>query len=148
MVKIFATEIHNFDAHHFYTNGKLDYSKAVKNKVTHLIRGITYTNSKEVVAWKIPNVNVGYVYLIQADNGLTKIGNSENPEERLSQLQQNSPCQLNLYYCQFVKNSKHLEKFLHVKFASKRVRGEWFNLSADELAQAKQVLIDHEWVRN
>lgn len=74
------------------------------------------------------------VYFVKADNGLTKIGRTTNLLDRLSELQTASPCELTLEWFIETDSEKNLEKELHDVFAEKRVRGEWFLLSNDDLS--------------
>lgn len=59
---------------------------------------------------------------------LTKIGKSKNPQQRERTLQAEKPT-ISL----FAISDKDVEKELHQKYASKRIRGEWFSLSEDEI---------------
>lgn len=66
------------------------------------------------------------IYFIQACGGdnLIKIGVSRAPAERLSSLLTASPVDLKLLLVTLGGRSE--ERALHVRFASARVRGEWF----------------------
>jgi predicted GIY-YIG superfamily endonuclease len=74
-----------------------------------------------------------YVYLIRADNGLTKIGISYDVERRLYTLDTASPVRLSLLFFFEPSNAVKTEKYLHIKFDKKRVKGEWFNLSDSDI---------------
>ena len=78
-----------------------------------------------------------YVYLIRAGNGLTKIGISYDIQKRLNMLNTASPVELSLLFFFEPSNAVKTEKYLHIKFDKKRVKGEWFNLSDSEI----------EWIR-
>ena len=67
-------------------------------------------------------------YLLTDNTGLYKIGRSEDPYKRLSQLSCGSTSAK--IYC--VINS-NIETELHRKFKAKRVKGEWFNLNESDL---------------
>lgn len=74
-----------------------------------------------------PEKSGSSVYFIQpVDGGLVKIGVSNSPESRLSNLQCGSPVELRI-----VKTipdvPRSLERKLHEKFAQHRRRGEWFD---------------------
>jgi hypothetical protein len=64
--------------------------------------------------------------------GYYKIGRSVNPKFREKTLQAEKPTieLLHTYNAKVVD-----EKHLHTKFAEKRVRGEWFNLSGSDIAE-------------
>ncbi len=73
------------------------------------------------------------VYLIGSPVGLTKIGRTNDIMRRLSAFNVDSPVELSpihLYYC---NKSDQLEKKLHKKFSGKRCRGEWFELSSEDI---------------
>ncbi len=68
-------------------------------------------------------------YLMVDDNtNMVKIGKSINPKLRESTLQSEKPTIRLLYVCEDLVEDK-----LHEEYASKRVRGEWFALTSDEV---------------
>ena len=72
-----------------------------------------------------------YVYLmVNDDTSYIKIGTSKTPNFREKTLQSQEP---NIHIIALWCCDKKLEKELHSKFASKRVRGEWFRLSFQDL---------------
>lgn len=79
-----------------------------------------------------------YLYLIQCNSSdFYKIGFSENPENRLRNLQVGCPYSLTLVYKKCFKKSAKAERFLHKKYRYKRGIGEWFELSRDDIVQIK-----------
>ena len=74
-----------------------------------------------------------FVYLISDSNNY-KIGSTHNLEQRLTQLQTANPNKLIIIESIRSFNYKKLEKLLHYRFKSKRVNGEWFNLTENEVA--------------
>ncbi len=64
------------------------------------------------------------VYFIRADNGLIKIGKSNNPKERLKALQAGSPLKLRIV--KTIPGGMNLEQKLHKYFDHLRQYGEWF----------------------
>jgi hypothetical protein len=77
----------------------------------------------------------GYVYVIYLDapDRYYKIGMASRFDSRFSQHQCASPFDLCVAIAYFVGNMRAEESFLHNLFSEKRVRGEWFRLSADDL---------------
>ena len=75
---------------------------------------------------------IGWVYFIVcADTRRCKIGFTKaHPEKRLANLQTGSPGELVL--CVMHPGTPDTERQLHERFASSRIRGEWFELT-DEL---------------
>jgi len=79
-----------------------------------------------------------YTYLmIDESNNVVKIGRSKNPFNREKTLQ-SEKISIKLLYIL----DKNIETELHRKLKSKRVRGEWFRLSKNEIAN---IVIDYEF---
>lgn len=73
------------------------------------------------------------IYLMRdRRTGLTKIGRSKEPKVREKTLQSEAPLVDLLVYWDGVNGH---ERLLHDRFADKRVRGEWFDLTADDIAE-------------
>lgn len=81
------------------------------------------------------------VYLIRAANGLVKIGKTFNVVKRFNTLNIGSPLDLEVVGVIHSENANEIERDLHARFADRRVKGEWFNLSSDDLAQVNQFYI-------
>lgn len=86
-----------------------------------------------------------YVYLmVNNDTSLIKIGTSKNPvyRERTLHSQEPSINLIAMWCC-----GKNIERKLHSKFRSLRVRGEWFRLTIPDLAEL-EAFMDAEVVKN
>jgi hypothetical protein len=77
------------------------------------------------------------IYLIGV-NGLTKIGKSVKPKQRIQNMQ--LPSKPEWVHIHWVPNADQQEKELHRMFASSRRHGEWFALTAEQLHEAKNFL--------
>ena len=79
----------------------------------------------------------GFIYVIYLDSveRYYKIGMAKAFNHRFSAHQCSSPFQVCVACCFFVPNMRTTEKYLHNKFANKRVRGEWFSLDNDDLRE-------------
>ena len=77
--------------------------------------------------------NIGYVYIIKAENGLYKIGKSITPTSRISTLRTASPVDVQMYRIFKSSDYHYAEEVLHDQFSEKRERGEWFRLSEEDL---------------
>ena len=64
------------------------------------------------------------IYFIRAENGLVKIGKSNNPKNRLKTLQVGSPVKLKII--KVISGGINIEKLLHNYFKCIRKNGEWF----------------------
>jgi hypothetical protein len=74
-----------------------------------------------------------------------KIGKTKNIKRRLDGLQTAHPDELVLY--KFIQTEKHheLEQELHKQFKSKRIRGEWFELTLTEIDKVTNRRHDEGW---
>jgi hypothetical protein len=82
-----------------------------------------------------------FIYLVASDvfPGIFKIGTTKEPGERLKALQTGNP--FLLYFHRIYRGGGHmLESSLHRQFEGGRVRGEWFALDAEALAQIEKQL--------
>jgi hypothetical protein len=73
-----------------------------------------------------------FVYFIQADNGMVKIGYAGNPVLRLRTMQSGSPLALRLLV--YARGDSVAEERLHAAFDSCRHTGEWFRPDAALMA--------------
>ena len=114
-----------------------DYNEALK-KLDKIKEGFKLTEYTEV----------GNVYLMKSDlNGRIKIGRTKGkPVYRERTLQSQEP-EVSLIFYRKVENMNETERFLHNLFASKRLRGEWFELSNDDIEKAKSFLEERKAVK-
>lgn len=72
-----------------------------------------------------------WVYLMKDEaNGYYKIGHSKNAEAREKTLQSEKPTIIMLHK---IYGSLNIEKELHKMYDAKRIRGEWFSLTEEEV---------------
>lgn len=79
----------------------------------------------------------GYVYLIQSPSGHYKIGRTSDPKDRMKTFNVKLPFEVEFICVIPTEDMYFLEKQLHRQFAAKRVNGEWFALSADDVEYIK-----------
>ena len=75
-----------------------------------------------------------YVYVIGIPEGPVKIGVSNNPENRVGNLQPGCPFPLQLLSKYPAKDRAHAfehERNFHTKYRKYRLVGEWFDMDAD-----------------
>ncbi len=112
-----------------------EFKKAVKENVSQ----------EELEENKEPNAiqKECYVYLmIDTTNNFYKIGISNKPQYREHTLQSDKPT-IELLCCKAYPTraiAEAIESSLHRVYASKRIRGEWFNLEASDIEVIKQTL--------
>ena len=89
------------------------------------------------------NAEECYVYLmLNIDNGYYKIGISKDPRYREKTLQSQEPF-IETVEKELLPNrelAKALEKGLHNKFKMKKIRGEWFELSKEDVAEVIKIM--------
>jgi len=86
------------------------------------------------------HIEAGYIYFLQGENGLVKIGRSKDYKRRLENLRTMSPVNIKLLFTIKTDDMAKLEKDLHNRFQEKRVKGEWFRLSGQEIETTKAML--------
>jgi hypothetical protein len=96
----------------------------------YLSREFLYYMDVRLVSISQPSktVTVNTYVMLDANTGYYKIGRSKSILEREKALQSEKPT-IELVF----SIEKNVESELHKKFASKRVRGEWFALTSDDL---------------
>jgi hypothetical protein len=85
----------------------------------------------------LPN-NGGYIYFLQASNGLVKIGKAYDLGNRMHSIRTISPLQIKLIHFVKTANRHTTELFFHKIFESKRKNGEWFELDENDLDKVYQ----------
>lgn len=78
--------------------------------------------------------NLGYIYLIQAETGHYKIGRSRNVPERMRLFSVKLPFKFEILHQFPCQDMYTAESDLHEIFADKRVNGEWFSLSSENVS--------------
>jgi hypothetical protein len=86
--------------------------------------------------------NGKFVYFVEG-NKLIKIGKTWNLKKRMCSLNSASPIELKLIgYCE-TKYPDNLEQYLHKLFEDYRIRGEWFNLTKEDIYNIIQKELIH-----
>lgn len=82
-----------------------------------------------------------WLYVVEHEHGYYKIGHSNSPQRRVSQLQVGSPYEVCLWLMakflndQINESAPDVEEELHNQFNSGLVRGEWFEADRNEIYQ-------------
>ena len=79
----------------------------------------------------------GYVYLIQF-GAEHKIGTSNNVERRFRQLKTQMPYEGKIIHTIVTGDPMGIESYWHKYFSAKRLKGEWFKLSTDDIKYFKK----------
>jgi hypothetical protein len=81
----------------------------------------------------------GWVYLLGSPEGYCKIGRAKRVSERLLQIGLQLPFRVELLHTIKVSDCIWAERFLHQKFATCRMNGEWFLLSDSDISWIKSL---------
>jgi hypothetical protein len=81
----------------------------------------------------------GWIYFILADNGLVKIGRSDNVVRRFNEIKLISPLHLSIAHAVAVSNCVTAECWIHSEFHLRLHHGEWFALSPKEMEWVKSL---------
>src|ERR1700744_726898 len=80
-----------------------------------------------------PNSNSHCVYILKTGRNLYKIGKTANLQQRLPAYPTHLPILFHLVRQYPAVNMDDLEASLHIVFQHRRVKGEWFQLTTDDL---------------
>lgn len=89
---------------------------------------------------------VGYVYFIVADGRYCKIGCTSNIVSRFKQMQTASPNELDLIGYIKTDDYTDLEIEAHNHFEKHKVRGEWFDISIEQIKEFGNRFEKEVWV--
>lgn len=81
----------------------------------------------------------GYVYLIKAETGHFKIGRTHSPNDRIATFGVKLPFDVEYLAVIPTPDMYQLEAILHNKYSDKRVKGEWFSLTPDDVIYIKSL---------
>lgn len=79
----------------------------------------------------------GHVYLIKSSEGVYKIGKAVSVKDRMKSFGITLPFDIELIHTIDTSDYTKLELELHERFAAKRLRGEWFTLSPEDVEYIK-----------
>lgn len=81
----------------------------------------------------------GYIYLIRASTGHYKIGRTKDITARFSFFVVKLPFEIELIHHFETPDMRTAEAALHEQYKAKRVNGEWFNLTDEDVAQIRAI---------
>ena len=80
-----------------------------------------------------------HVYLLQCE-GYYKIGIAHNVAKRVASMTTGNPFPIHVVLSDIVPNAHKYEQSLHEMFKHKRIRGEWFQLTPDDVAAVRTII--------
>ena len=81
-----------------------------------------------------------YVIKHRGKSSIYKIGKSADFHQRFETIQSYNSTELEVVLVQKTSLNSYLEKILHFEFKSKKIRGEWFDLSKEDVARLKELV--------
>lgn len=144
------------ELHHFLHKTVIYYSRATNSDIPLLIRLMQNKQFMSELKKRQPDIDLvqnlinnlkqkikeesnakkedsiyKYIYVIaDEENGVCKIGISNNPSKRLSVIQTHYPFELKILFSILVENPQKVEKYLHKALDDFRLNGEWFYIDA------------------
>lgn len=89
-------------------------------------------------------MNKGYIYIIEID-GYFKIGRTKDIKKRLVSIKTSNANKEKVVLLLEVPYYKSAEKLLHFKFRRKRIKGEWFSLTKEDIEDIRNILINFKY---
>lgn len=87
----------------------------------------------------------GYIYLLESDQNIYKIGYTKNPDRRAATFGLQLPFSVRVKHLIPTNHMRIAEKQLHDKYSKYRVNGEWFRLNdshVEEIMELKFIKVD------
>jgi Meiotically up-regulated gene 113 len=92
----------------------------------------------QLASWIESGAAYGFVYLLRGHAHEYKIGRTNLVDRRVSELGATSPVEQTLVHEIKTDDPVGVEAYWHARFAEKRMRGEWFRLSAVDVRAFKK----------
>lgn len=80
-----------------------------------------------------------YIYLIEGKRGYFKIGRTRRPRKRIRKLSVILPFDIDVIHLIKTNDMVAAEQYMHERYQHKRVRGEWFELAPEDIAEIKDI---------
>lgn len=125
--EVILAQLHDMEGHQQTIYGKMLELQKQVNSIQESMKDLP------LVVKVIELPRHGYVYVVKADNGLYKIGKAKKPAMRIQTLGVKLPYVLDTVLLIESGNYSMLERELHQRFADKRLSGEWFALTPEDL---------------
>lgn len=81
----------------------------------------------------------GYIYLVEGQPGRFKIGLSADPKTRIANLGVKLPFEIEVIHLISTDDMRRAERELHDQFRDRRLAGEWFDLTPEQVQSVKKI---------
>lgn len=85
----------------------------------------------------------GYVYFIRSDNGMVKIGKTQDCKQRFASITRCQPFTVEPIFIIETKDMDLLERAFHIAFHEKRGKGEWFHIDEQDIEMIRSSFSNH-----
>ena len=105
-----------------------------------------FTNliTRDAKSLKVENRKPGHIYILESPHGY-KIGLTRKADKRPKQIGLLLPFETQCIHQVAVVDCAAAEKAIHSRYASKRINGEWFNLTIQDIEHVKNYLENGTW---
>lgn len=113
---------------------KINLEKLLKENTMNLYSSEWYSSiSDKIINLFNEDKKIGYVYFLRSEkSSYIKIGKSKDIDKRVKMLEYNVG-KINILGFIYNEDYDLIEKQLHAHFKDKRMHGEWFDLSVDDI---------------
>jgi hypothetical protein len=107
--------------------------------ISHCEKVVLPTTRQEAYITNVGSFKVGFVYLLRhGSRNEYKIGRTYNPIRREGEIRLELPEKVQPIHYIETDDPSGIEKYWHSRFATKRIEGEWFLLTADDVRTFKR----------
>jgi len=142
-LRMYAKERNNFPGHTTFTNHFGNKAGILAALHKFACENANYTDILKILPAPQPEeapneqIEEGYVYLLKSGQ-YYKIGRSSELERRIKQISIALPEEVTLEHAIRTDDPAGIEAYWHRRFDTRRVRGEWFQLSSSDLRAFKR----------
>jgi len=84
------------------------------------------------------------IYIIKNEVNHCKIGYSKHPQKRIKQLNTGTSSELSIFKTFETKYDSKIEAYLKYFFKYQNIKGEWFDLSSEDIDKVEYLIRIHE----
>jgi len=126
----------------------IDENATVINNTTFSFKPYIYKSIKHREYKVSVKGDFSFIYLLR-NGASTKIGIADNVAKRIKSLQTGNPLPIEEVYSMYTHSARAIEAYLHYTNKDKRLMGEWFNLSEDDvdgiISYLEDYVADMKW---
>lgn len=110
-----------------------EQKEAASKQLHYRIHGGYQPNTGGQASSKPKRKKPGYIYLAYSETDHYKIGRSKGPADRIQVFNTEMPVEVSMLHTFETDDMGQAEALLHDRYDSKRVKGEWFDLSVPDI---------------